>query len=351
MDLSVMFFGSESHVSPADKYDDILAIVRAADRLGFKAVWTPERHFQNFGQVFPNPAVLGSALALATERIDIRAGSVVLPLYHPLRVVEDWSVIDNLSRGRVGMSVATGWHTRDFVLAPGHYEDRRERALQGIESLRRLWAGEPGLFTDGAGQTVEVLTHPRPYSPELPLWLTTSGSPRTWVTAGDLRTGVLAASIGLKKSELEQNIRNYRRAFSEAGVRAGAGSGSRGVVTLMMHAYVGASMAEVRERVREPLSQYIRSYVRQASSNTSDPTDRAMAGLGETDRERMVDFAFERYLAQGSLLGTPDVCRKAMAEMRACGVDEIACFVDFGMDRELVLESLERLSDIGSSVA
>ncbi|MFJ9563742.1 MupA/Atu3671 family FMN-dependent luciferase-like monooxygenase [Streptomyces fuscichromogenes] len=351
MDLSVMFFGSETDVAPADKYDDILAIVRAADRLGFKAVWTPERHFQNFGQVFPNPSVLGSAFALATERIEIRAGSVVLPLHHPLRVVEDWSVIDNLSRGRVGLSVATGWHARDFVLAPERYEDRRAHALRDIETVRRLWSGEPGTFTDGAGQPTEVLPHPRPYSPELPIWITTSGSPATWVTAGELRTGILAAGIGLQRQDLERNIGAYRQAFAEATARTAADPAGRGTVSLMMHAYVGESMSEVRERVREPLTRYIRSYVGQVSSNRSDAADRAMAELTETDRQRMIDFAFERYLAQGSLLGTPDVCRKAMSEMRDSGVDEIACFVDFGLDRELILESLETLSDIGSSVA
>src|SRR6476660_2967661 len=108
MDLSVMFFGADDGTDggghPA-KYDDILAIARTADELGFRAVWTPERHFQQVGQVFPGPPVLGAALAVATQRIDVRAGSVVLPLHHPLRVVEDWAVVDNLSRGRVGISV------------------------------------------------------------------------------------------------------------------------------------------------------------------------------------------------------------------------------------------------------
>src|ERR671914_821109 len=157
MDLSVMFFGSDDASGPgrhSAKYEDILAIAAEADRLGFAAVWTPERHFQQVGQVFPSPPVLGAALAVATERIEIRAGSVVLPLHHPLRVVEDWAVVDNLSRGRVGISVATGWHSTDFVLAPDHYADRRGRALRDIPLLRRPWAGEAGGVVGGTGRGV-----------------------------------------------------------------------------------------------------------------------------------------------------------------------------------------------------
>ncbi|MEU8381197.1 MupA/Atu3671 family FMN-dependent luciferase-like monooxygenase [Streptosporangium sp. NPDC048865] len=349
MDLSVMFFGSESSVAPAEKYDDVMAIAMAADRLGFRAVWTPERHFQEFGQVFPNPALLGAALAMVTERVEIRAGSVVLPLHHPLRVMEDWSVVDNLSRGRVGFSVATGWHARDFVLAPGHYADRRDRAHRDIATLRRLWSGEPGTYEDGAGELVEVLPQPRPFSGELPLWLTTSGTPATWVAAGELRTGILAGSIGLNRPALETNIKNYRRAYEGAGDVARPGS--RGVVTLMMHAYVAGTESAVRDRVREPLGQYIRSYVAQASSNRSLAEDRAMASLSEADQRRMVDFAFERYMSENSLLGTPDRCRKTMADMRDLGVDEIACFVDFGLERDEILDSLELLSEIGASVS
>ena len=54
MDLSVMFFGADDSTAGGGhlaKYDDILAITRAADELGFTAVWTPERHFQQVGPV------------------------------------------------------------------------------------------------------------------------------------------------------------------------------------------------------------------------------------------------------------------------------------------------------------
>src|SRR4029453_6956783 len=92
----------------------------------FVAVWTPERHFQAFGGLYPNPAVLGAALAAITTRVGIRAGSVALPLHHPVRVAEEGAVVDNLSGGRTGVSFASGWHRDDFVLTPTPYDERKE---------------------------------------------------------------------------------------------------------------------------------------------------------------------------------------------------------------------------------
>jgi natural product biosynthesis luciferase-like monooxygenase protein len=344
MDLSVMFFGSDDAGGPgghAAKYDDILAIATEADRLGFTAVWTPERHFQQFGQVFPNPAVLGAALAVATERIGIRAGSLVLPLHHPLRVVEDWAIVDNLSRGRIGISVATGWHSTDFVLAPDNYADRRVRALRDIPLLRRLWAGEAVEFRDGTGRQVAVRTQPRAVSATLPLWLTTSGSAETWEAAGRLRINILGAAIGYTREQLTERIGQYRKTYDQTA--------GRGTVTLMAHAYLGISDDEVRRKVRAPLMAYMKSYVAQTAS--SRETDGRVTTLTESQRETLAEFAFERYLAWGGLLGTARTCRRTLLDLRDLGVDEVACFVDFGLDRDDVLAGLRRLADLRKEIA
>jgi alkanesulfonate monooxygenase SsuD/methylene tetrahydromethanopterin reductase-like flavin-dependent oxidoreductase (luciferase family) len=62
----------------------------------------------------------------------------VLPLHDPLRVAEDWSVIDQLSAGRVGLSFASGWHADDFAFMPQAYEQRRELMLEHIETVLKL---------------------------------------------------------------------------------------------------------------------------------------------------------------------------------------------------------------------
>src|SRR4030095_15985745 len=113
--FSLYFFSDDGSRENGEKYRLAIESARFADAHAFTAVWTPERHFQAFGGLYPNPSVLGAALAAVTSRVGIRAGSVALPLHNPVRVAEEWSVVDNLSNGRVAVSFASGWHPDDFL--------------------------------------------------------------------------------------------------------------------------------------------------------------------------------------------------------------------------------------------
>src|SRR5436309_12774451 len=113
MDFSVMFFAGSDRPRATDRYALVREAAQFADRHGFSAVWTPERHFHEFGGLYPNPSVTSAALAMITKRLQIRSGSVVAPLHSPIRIAEEWSVVDNLSGGRVAISFASGWMPED----------------------------------------------------------------------------------------------------------------------------------------------------------------------------------------------------------------------------------------------
>jgi natural product biosynthesis luciferase-like monooxygenase protein len=114
-DLSLFFFSADSAGRQDRKYQMLLESAKFADEHHFAAVWTPERHFQRFGGLYASPSVTAAALAVITNHIAIRAGSVVLPLQNPLRVAEEWAMVDNLSNGRVAIAAASGWQPRPDV--------------------------------------------------------------------------------------------------------------------------------------------------------------------------------------------------------------------------------------------
>src|SRR5258708_11832568 len=93
--FGIMFFAASEATLERDKYRLVLEAAKFSDQNGFSSIWLPERHFATLGGLYPNPAVLHAALAVVTERIHLRAGSVVLPLHSPLRVAEEWSLVDN----------------------------------------------------------------------------------------------------------------------------------------------------------------------------------------------------------------------------------------------------------------
>src|SRR3989440_700584 len=244
MDFSLFYFASADRGESSDKYRLLIEGAKFADTHGFAAVWTPERHFHEFGGLYPNPSVTSAAIATVTERIQIRAGSVVLPLHDPLLVAEEWAVVDNLSHGRVAISFASGWHANDFVIAPENYAHRKEIMLRGIETVRRLWRGEKVRRRDGNGTELEVRILPRPIQRELPIWVTAAGSPETFRSAGEVGTNLLTHLLNQNIEQLTEKIALYRSAWREHG------HGTRtGQVTLMLHTFVGSSVDEVREKV------------------------------------------------------------------------------------------------------
>jgi natural product biosynthesis luciferase-like monooxygenase protein len=354
--FSLFYFASGGDAA-GDGYRLLLEGAKFADSHGFEAVWTPERHFHAFGGLYPNPAVAGAAVAAVTERVGIRAGSVVLPLHNPARVVEDWSVVDRLSGGRVGISIASGWHPEDFVFAPDRYADRKNEVFGLLADVQKLWRGE-SVQQIGPRGPVEVRTMPRPVQPELPMWMTTSGTRSTFERAGAAGLNLLTHLLGQNIEDLQANIRAYREARAAAGFDPDAGR-----VTLMAHTFVASDDGTAREIVREPMVRYLASamdLVRNFAGawtavsrrgGSAVAADTVLEDLSAEDREALLQFAFERYFETSGLLGSVDKCERMVGELRAAGVDEIACLIDFGVPTEQVLAHLPLLDEVRSRSA
>ncbi|HSF43041.1 MAG TPA: MupA/Atu3671 family FMN-dependent luciferase-like monooxygenase, partial [Thermoanaerobaculia bacterium] len=340
LDFSLFYFATEASQGGADKQRLLLEGARFADRHGFTAVWTPERHFHAFGGLFPNPAVTSAALAMITRRVHLRAGSVVLPLHHPIRVAEEWSLVDNFSGGRVGLAFASGWHANDFVFFPDNYKARREVMLNGVETVRRLWRGESVTALSGAGRETEVRIFPRPVQPELPVWITAAATPGTFTLAGEIGVNVLTHLLGQGLERVAERIRRYRETRAEHGHDPQDPESGR--VTLMLHTFVGDRQEAVRETVRGPFSEYIRSFTSLLDDLARNLDMELGKGLSHEDMERLQAFAFERSYGNG-LFGTPRSCLEMIRNLEEIGVNEVACLVDFGVPAEDVLASLHHL--------
>lgn len=341
MDFSLFYFASDEAESTADKYRLLLEGARFADRHGFSAVWTPERHFHTFGGLYPNPSVTGAAIAAITQRVQIRAGSVVLPLHNPIRVAEEWAVVDNLSKGRVGISFASGWQANDFVLAPENYVDRKELMLRGIETVRRLWRGQAVSFRNATGEDISVEILPRPVQRELPVWVTAAGHPETFRQAGAIGARLLTHLLGQTLEELTDKIAIYRDAWRQAGH-----TGS-GYVTLMLHTFLGEDVEIVRQKVRKPFGQYLRtSFDLMKNLGRSLRQDTEAADFTADDLNALEAHAFERYFETSGLFGSPDTCLDLIDRLKIIGVDEVACLIDFGIDFDSVMSSLRYLDNL-----
>lgn len=352
MGFSIFFWGNDDGVG-RDKYTLLLEAARFADTHGFTAVWTPERHFHAFGGPYPNPAVTGAAVAAITSNIAVRSGSVVAPLHHPIRIAEDWAVIDNLTNGRTGLAIASGWHPDDFVLRPENAPpDNKKAMLRMIDEIRHLWAG--GTYeADMPHGHVSVQTQPRPVSREIPIWLTTAGNPATWREAGHLGANVLTHLLGQSIDEVAGKIRLYHEALRDAGHDP-----KTRTVTLMLHTY----LAETRERAREIAKKPMQDYLTSAAGllkqyawtfpafkrpkGLDNPRDIDITGFDEETVQAILDYAFDRYFEDSGLFGTVEDALARVEQLKRIGVTEIGCLIDYGIERQLVLDGLQPLAQV-----
>jgi len=345
MDFSLFFFSSyDNGHNDKTKYQLLLDTAKYADQNGFSGIWTPERHFHKFGGLYPNPSVVSAALAMVTERLQLRSGSVVSPLHHTLRIAEEWSVVDNLSGGRAGVSFTAGWHPDDFALHPESYANRHEHMLRQIKEVRLLWRGESLNVTNGVDKEIEVRVYPKPIQPELPVWVTTSGSRDTIIAAGRIGANLLTHLLGQDVDDLVENIVLYRKTLAENGF-----SPDHGKVALMLHTYIGEDLEEVKHKVKEPFCDYLRSSLG-LIRNLADALNMDTEELQTEEAMRtLLDYGFDRYWQTAALLGTPESCQEMVQRLSHAGVDEIACLIDFGIEQELVMEGLERLAVLRQS--
>jgi len=335
MEFGLFYFDGEGATRRPRQYRLLLDSARFADQHGFTAIWTPERHFHAFGGLFPNPAVTSAALAVATERIQIRAGSVVAPLHHPVRLAEDWAVVDNLSNGRVAMAFASGWTMREFLLSPDGYAARRETMWQTIDAVRRLWAGEEVEFRQPGGELCAVRTLPRPVQRALPIWITAQ-SEATFVQAAAIGAPVLTSLLNTTLEEVARHIARYRDALAQHGFDPASRK-----VALMVHTFLGRDPQSARSQVEAPFRDYLRTHYHLLNGLAETlGLGVSLENLSPADFETLLRFGLEGFLNGRALIGSPHSLRPLVESFARAGVDEVACLVDFHPDADAVLQSL-----------
>jgi alkanesulfonate monooxygenase SsuD/methylene tetrahydromethanopterin reductase-like flavin-dependent oxidoreductase (luciferase family) len=116
----------------ADYYEDRLRIAQAYDRAGFYGYHVAEHHSTPLGMA-PSPSVFLSAVAQRTQRL--RFGPLVwpMPLYHPLRLIEEICMLDHLSRGRLELGFGRGAVPTEIEYYGGKPEEAQEIYSEAVE--------------------------------------------------------------------------------------------------------------------------------------------------------------------------------------------------------------------------
>lgn len=124
-----------------DLYRHALEMSAWADDIGFNAVTLGEHHAADDGYL-PSPLPMCAAIAARTSKVSIRPNVLLAPLYEPVKLAEDLSVIQLLSNGRLQVVIGAGYRPYEFQMFGTRREDRKQRYLEVFEVLRNAWTGE-----------------------------------------------------------------------------------------------------------------------------------------------------------------------------------------------------------------
>ncbi|WP_406472363.1 TIGR03619 family F420-dependent LLM class oxidoreductase [Streptomyces sp. NBC_01615] len=119
--------------------DGVLETARTAERLGFDHLIAGSHLLAGDLGVTPDPLVLLSAIAGATERIRVVTSVLILPLYNPVVIAHQAATLDRLARGRFTLGVGTGWDTAEFAAAGASFGGRGKRLDEQLATIRELW--------------------------------------------------------------------------------------------------------------------------------------------------------------------------------------------------------------------
>ena len=221
----------------AETYDWALQISKHLEANGYDEFWMAEHHFQPEGyEGIPNLLMLGLYLATQTERLKYGCGFNITPMWHPLRLAEDFAMADILTKGRVIFGVGRGYHTREVETfgAPMRDSDaNRELFEEQVEVMVKAF-NEDSFSHQGKhfqiparvpyrGYELEKLTLvPRPLNRPVEIWQPlVSGNPRGVEFMA--RVGIKPLLANTPEPTLGERMRMYQQAQLEQGVETQLG--------------------------------------------------------------------------------------------------------------------------------
>lgn len=143
------------------EYQDYLQLVQRIESSGLDAAWVSEHHFSEDGYL-PSLTLMLAAFAAVTERIELGTGVILAPFHDPIRLAEDFAVVDQLSGGRTIAGLGIGWRNEEFRAFNIEVPERVRRMKEIVEILRLAWDEERFSYSGRHYSYTDVAVTPKP---------------------------------------------------------------------------------------------------------------------------------------------------------------------------------------------
>jgi alkanesulfonate monooxygenase SsuD/methylene tetrahydromethanopterin reductase-like flavin-dependent oxidoreductase (luciferase family) len=336
----------------------VVAYAKCMDERGYNTFWMAEHHFQPEGtELIPNLLMMAMHLCGVTKNIKIGCGFNVVPMWHPLRLAEDYAMVDILTGGRCIFGVARGYHTREVETFGAPLTDQnanREMFEEGVDIVFKAFEGKPfshkGKFytippeVPYRGYTLKEITLvPAPDHLPVECWQPIqSGSERAFDFMAKHGISGIIGGGSAEGGAVDRHMEGFRQAYARRGVHLEPGE--RMALGYQFHISSSKEQAikEAAPHYEENMKMFGELRLVRALTDEQIEAMRNPALAGSVKLPRIEDAV----KAGGFLAGTPaDIIEQLKAvEKRYPGLNRVVCATPLGTPLDVQLEDLDRFA-------
>lgn len=287
-----------------------------AEELGFDSIWIAEHHFSNKYGILPDPFSYLSYLAAKTTKIKLGAAVMVVPLHHPMRIVENAAFVDILSNGRFQLGLGSGYRPYEYEGLGVDFESRRERQAEAIPLIlngfhNKRVSADGKYYKFSIGDEFEILPQPvqRPHPP----FYMGAGTEGSMKVAAENGFGLMQSSLP-SVEKIGENIQWYRRHMKNAPEPLNQNP-AFGRVDVVRMVYVAPTDAKAKEESEHGITHHMKTFMSGVTAG---------GYLGDvTEKSSEDEFAYDHLAATTILHGSPDTVIRRIEEFRNVGVTSI----------------------------
>jgi probable LLM family oxidoreductase len=202
--------------SHAERLREVVEEIVLADQVGLDIFGVGEHHRKDYAA--SSPAVLLAAAASQTKRIRLTSAVSVLSSDDPVRVFEQFAMLDGISNGRAEIMAGRGSFIESFPLFGYDLKDYDELFDEKLDLLLKIRESEKVSWSGNHRAAIHNLgVYPRPVQNPLPVWIGSGGTPESVIRAGVLGLPLVLAIIGGRPLQFAPLVQLYKKAAAQAG--------------------------------------------------------------------------------------------------------------------------------------
>lgn len=224
---------------PSERLSNLMDEIVLADEAGLDVFAIGEHHREEY--ISSAPAVILAAAAARTKNIRLSSAVTVLGSEDPVRVYQQYSTLDLLSKGRTEIMVGRGSFIESFPLFGYDLENYDELFAEKLELLLTLRENETVTWSGKYRPSFkERGIYPQPMQSPLPVWIAVGGTPQSAYRAGSLGLPMALAIIGGQPAQFKPMADLHARGAVESGQ-------SKPALSINSHGFIADESQEARD--------------------------------------------------------------------------------------------------------